>query len=398
VALSVSDFFTEILLKAGSTTFHGNQDQDVASQGEAPRQVDPSRNQVPTDRYQPPVAGEKPAEQPTEKPTGDKGGKTTGKTEESKDEKPKADDKDSAMGKHKPGDVDKMVKNITSQLKAGKEVGISRATLPRFLAGLAKQNLKTPVDISNIRLLGTFLIGHGGKGIARIQMPQSNPPPREDFVKVLEKQGIKVTKKEVDPESLKPIQKEINGRKVGGIMKAYLKLGGYPQDQRILVTRDGHVLDGHHNWAAAIAMHILNPSMKLPVYEIDDTWKGAYDKMKAWNKELKVEGKSMSKSENPVSQWLMEPLLSLYVQKGGRGSGRYPSALPTDIDLIKAERGVVSPDAVLHTAHYRQADGSLTPVRLHIEPRFEAKKLAREYGTRRLQGARLISLLRESEA
>lgn len=379
-----SDFSTEVLLKAGSTTFHGNQYVDVASQGEAPRQADPNRNQVPANRNQTPVAGEKPTT------GGKKGGEA--KPTSGEKEKPQKDEDKAVHQTHKPGDTQRMVDNILRQLKSGKEAQMSRATFPRFLSGLAQRGGKAPIDIVNIRLLGTFLIGHGGQGIARKKMPQVDSDQRETFLKWLgDKHGVGFTKKEVDPESLLPIQKEINGRKVAGIMTNYLKKGGYPDSERIMVTKDGYVLDGHHNWCASLALHILDPSMKLPVYEINDTWKGAMEKALAWDKENGIEGQDMSATK-PVKKWLTEALVSLYFQKGGQGSGRYRHI--TDLELIKAERGATSDRAVLHQALYRQRGDKVVPVLLHVEPHLDPKQLAREFGNRRLQGARLISLQR----
>lgn len=258
------------------------------------RQSDPGRNQVSEDRYQSTreeMPQPKPEATPKPAPAKRNGLKAPKNNPSSKSP---ANRKQPEHGPHTtagktPEEIKEMTSNIARALKRGRDPEITRTSFPDILKAMAHLGGKSPLDITELRLMGTYLIGHNGKGFARNKMPQVESNERGEFLKWLgDKHGITFTKKEVNPEDLKPIQKEINGRKSGGILESYLKKGGYPDDQRILVTSDGHVLDGHHNWAAAIAMHILNPSMRLPVYEINTTWDNAVKLGLAWDKEKGV--------------------------------------------------------------------------------------------------------------
>lgn len=71
----------------------------------------------------------------------------------------------------------------------------------------------------------------------------------------------------------------------------------------------------------------------------------------------------------------------------------------SDQDLINAEHGNVSNKAVGHSCVFRTGTGAeekLDHAYLFIEPRFNARSLAREYGARMLNGARLVSMERSA--
>lgn len=67
------------------------------------------------------------------------------------------------------------------------------------------------------------------------------------FLQSLRDKGIKVVeKKPVGVGGLKPTQNEINGARVSQVLGAHNKVSGV-----VYVSNDGHILDGHHHWAAA---------------------------------------------------------------------------------------------------------------------------------------------------
>lgn len=85
----------------------------------------------------------------------------------------------------------------------------------------------------------------GTIGIPRADMPQIKAEHRGAMVNFMNARGINHKEDTVAADSLKPTQKEFSREKV---KKASEREGG---DRSILVSKDGHVLDGHHQWMAA---------------------------------------------------------------------------------------------------------------------------------------------------
>lgn len=79
-------------------------------------------------------------------------------------------------------------------------------------------------------------------GIGRRDMPQIDVA---QFTRMLQRRGIESTRRTVDPATLRRSQDGLNPKKVRDIATS-----GEPID-RIIVSRDDHILDGHHRWAAA---------------------------------------------------------------------------------------------------------------------------------------------------
>ena len=83
-------------------------------------------------------------------------------------------------------------------------------------------------------------------GIPRAQMPQVKAEDRGALVNFLKARDVESTQEEVDPSTLRPTQAEFSQEKVD---KAKARTGG---DRSILVSRDGRVIDGHHQWLAKL--------------------------------------------------------------------------------------------------------------------------------------------------
>lgn len=84
----------------------------------------------------------------------------------------------------------------------------------------------------------------GSLGIPRDQMPQIAAEVRGALVNFLNARGIKSEQVDIPATLLKPTQAEFSPAKV---QKAIDHTGG---DRSILVSNDGYVLDGHHQWMA----------------------------------------------------------------------------------------------------------------------------------------------------
>lgn len=90
----------------------------------------------------------------------------------------------------------------------------------------------------------TFPPETGSLNLPRAEMPQVKAEHRGAMVNFLNARGVEHEADEVDPADLKPTQAEYSLDKV----KRAQEFGG--TDRAILVSADGYVVDGHHQWLA----------------------------------------------------------------------------------------------------------------------------------------------------
>jgi hypothetical protein len=84
----------------------------------------------------------------------------------------------------------------------------------------------------------------GTLGVPRAEMPQVKGEHRGALVNFLQSRGVTATEETVPASSLKPTQAEYSPQKVASWNNGNMK----PEDRKILVSSDGHILDGHHQW------------------------------------------------------------------------------------------------------------------------------------------------------
>lgn len=88
----------------------------------------------------------------------------------------------------------------------------------------------------------------GTLGIPRAEMPQVKGEHRGALVNFLQARGIDAAPAEMVPAaSLKPTQAEFSPKKAASWDFGNMKL----EDRSVLVSSDGHILDGHHQWVKA---------------------------------------------------------------------------------------------------------------------------------------------------
>lgn len=86
-------------------------------------------------------------------------------------------------------------------------------------------------------------------GYKRSEMPQiPDGKLKSEFIAGLKQSGVSVKEETVPARSLKPTQKEFNEQNIEGLREAFDK-GEYRPTNRILISKDHRVLDGHHRWA-----------------------------------------------------------------------------------------------------------------------------------------------------
>jgi N12 class adenine-specific DNA methylase/superfamily II DNA/RNA helicase len=101
-------------------------------------------------------------------------------------------------------------------------------------------------------------------GIPRASMPQVRSADRPELIEWMKSQGVRATTETVDPASLKPTQAEFAPSKVQAAVQeaAAAKAAGKPV-RPVMVSADGYVIDGHHQWLAAKAAGETVPVIRV---------------------------------------------------------------------------------------------------------------------------------------
>jgi len=121
--------------------------------------------------------------------------------------------------------------------------------------------------------------------IPRNKMPQIKREFIPDFIKALNKNGVAVSKREMDVKNLKPTQSEINMNKVRQKYENFAN--GVKTPKPFIVSYDNFILDGHHQ---LFALQTLEKDTKVDCYHVGlrmkDLLKFAHEFPKTTYKEI----------------------------------------------------------------------------------------------------------------
>ena len=210
-------------------------------------------------------------------------------------------------GKHDQKTHGSWADGIADAILAGGHPEVEPENLSAFLMKASKRD--DHPDLTELSISGTLLYGDEGMGIARKDMPQIPGKERARFLSEIEKsEGITATAEEIDPTTLKPVQKEISASRSGAIFEKFREEGGIPADERILISSDGFVIDGHHTWGASVAFAFDNPGTTLPVYRLSVTAKEALDVSLEWSTANGFEGQAIDAKEPAKKSLAWRPL------------------------------------------------------------------------------------------
>ena len=193
------------------------------------------------------------------------------------------------------------MRDVLKQVQDGEKVIVAEPKVATLISEMnamlmeAKANGETikEINLCNVSVEGTNYFCEGNLGPTRVEMPQlsadyaslpEGAPAREfepnnrgevelaeHFATYLQSQGVAVTDMERPAGSMRATQSELQASKVANLIEPTRRgeLTG-----AIFTSNDGYVLDGHHRWAAALEVDILNgnpPNNGTPiaVREID---------------------------------------------------------------------------------------------------------------------------------
>lgn len=135
-------------------------------------------------------------------------------------------------------------------------LGIPRAKMPQIEGD--RNVIELAAGDRKSQAVARAIIAAGGKADnARTTLAQ--------FLDRLERAGVTTRRNRVPVGTLKATQREIQAAKVYQMADGHLK-GLFPTiDKQIIVSKDGHILDGHHRWAAILT---IDPKRYMDVLEV----------------------------------------------------------------------------------------------------------------------------------
>ena len=176
----------------------------------------------------------------------------------------------------------KLIKMAEDVYYAGKESMLAKDIYNLNVTGAYKNSVSKKM-IASFRLVADDLchtnpeVCKGNKGIPRSEMPQIKKENLPAFLKFLNKKGIKVNENQHIPaEKLKPTQKELDSVKVEEMIQ-----NPKPSAKAILVSKDNHILDGHHRWAA---IFMTSPKQTILCHKIDLPIKTLLEEIESFDK------------------------------------------------------------------------------------------------------------------
>jgi hypothetical protein len=195
-------------------------------------------------------------------------------------------------------DVDSLNKKDTTTLERElrRATSASGTISPESMATLHEAFRNQPIDLTNLQANGSTAYSQNNAGAIREEMPPLAGINRPIFEKDLERLGINYTNEMMQADDMKPTQAEISMDSVSEILKRLEENENIFSDRnsRIYVDRDGNILDGHHRWAAVIALQWKDGEKKeIPVTRLDLARDEALALMNEWTNSRGIPGQKL---------------------------------------------------------------------------------------------------------
>lgn len=163
--------------------------------------------------------------------------------------------------------------NRKVELKQPHQVSVLMDRLASVVKDMAAKGESAPnFNLCNVTVTGSSLFCAESKGIPRIKMPQLDAGGgAAKFVEHLKSRGYEVVEDSERADHMKATQNELVGAKVAAIAKV-LGSGKKLNEERLVVSEDNYIVDGHHRWAATVAHDTRKGSsnnIEMPVSRVN---------------------------------------------------------------------------------------------------------------------------------
>lgn len=168
---------------------------------------------------------------------------------------------------HGIGGVDKVLESLHN----GRTTHIDPDGVPALMDELG--HIERNVDLGHLQVNGPgneHCFTHHLRDIPRAQMPQvpGTTDGLGDLLDALAKRGAKGELKWMDPRELRMTQSQLDGRKVARMYEDTRK-EPWPENNVIIVSREGAILDGHHRWASAAVAAMAGSPHPIHALQVD---------------------------------------------------------------------------------------------------------------------------------
>jgi hypothetical protein len=168
----------------------------------------------------------------------------------------------------------------------GTPTQITKEQVPAFIDGLLSGDGSE--NLTDFNVVGTsFFNQHRAGALSRKDMPQVPSTRKEEFLTDIGKKGLTYKHESVNPDSLKPTQRDINGKSSAEIMQRESSRGAdafsATPAKSIIVSSDGFVMDGHHRWAGAALLNLSGTPTNISIVRVNARQKELIGTMKAWS-------------------------------------------------------------------------------------------------------------------
>jgi SPP1 gp7 family putative phage head morphogenesis protein len=182
-----------------------------------------------------------------------------------------------AQGKHiqldQPDQVATLLDKMAKMARKAAELGEKAPNFDLCKVSVPKTNLFCQDNLGIPRAEMPQLRGQAKPGSYAASLPASKSGKVDltyEFLKELDRQGIKVEETDIRASHLRASQREIVGARVAELVNEAKAGKRDLREKPMFVTRDNYVVDGHHHWAAIVGLgHSKGKDLKVPVYKLD---------------------------------------------------------------------------------------------------------------------------------
>lgn len=179
---------------------------------------------------------------------------------------------------------------------------VTKDQVPAFIDGLLSGDGSE--NLTDYNVSGTNYFNQDRAGaLSRREMPQVPSTRKEEFLADISQKGLTYKHESVNPASLKPTQREINGKSSAEIMQRESRRGAdafsATPAKSIIVSSDGFVMDGHHRWAGAALLNLSGTPTNISIVRVNARQKDLIGLMKTWSSSKGIASQGFSEHNYP---------------------------------------------------------------------------------------------------